>query len=195
MSRATRLQLATLLGILMLCLQLSAALTGAALAGIEFSRIELLAAFLYRIGSYVEWSIESLPDTQASLRLCVVKHKQFGSSLRELDGEPLKGRVLSVRHLNWNDSLDGCHILFDGERGQRGTRLLARARLQRGLLTTSDRPGFACQGGILEFFDRDNSIKLRVNTDAAARAGLEISSNVLSLAEIETDERCVEKLR
>jgi hypothetical protein len=171
---------------------LSAAIAGPVSAGSDYTRVELLAAFLYRIGSYVEWTNDALPEEQSSLDLCVVGHDPLGISLTELEGEPLKDRVLHVRRLRAKDSLTGCHILFIGDHGKQGAQLIERASTRTGLLITSDRRAFACAGGTLQFYDQGNSISLKINLDAAKRADLQFSSNFLSLTKIKTDKSCKE---
>lgn len=185
-----RLRSARKLGVLILCFFSNTAIVGTASAGSQITPTELLAVFLYRIGSYVEWTDDALPKTQTSLDLCIVERSQLGIPLTELEGEPLKDRVFHVRQLRAKDSLQGCHILFIGDQGKRGARLIERARLRTGLLITSDRRGFACEGGTLQFYSHGNHLGLKVNLDAVKRAEVRLSSNLLKIAKIETDHSC-----
>ena len=45
-------------------------------------------------------------------------------------------------------------------------------------------PGFAQAGGIIGFVTTNNKIKLQININAAKEAGLNISSKLLSVANI-----------
>jgi len=55
---------------------------------------------------------------------------------------------------------------------------------QHFVLTVSDMPGFVQSGGIIGFETVNNKIKLQVNLSTAKTANLNISSKLLSVAEI-----------
>jgi hypothetical protein len=52
------------------------------------------------------------------------------------------------------------------------------------VLTAADRPDFAKRGGVFNFGRKEDAVSLELNTGAARRAGLQISSKVLALAAI-----------
>lgn len=54
----------------------------------------------------------------------------------------------------------------------------------RKVLTVGEFEGFAKRGGMINFIIVDNRIAFEINIDAARRAGLSISSQLLKLAEI-----------
>jgi len=56
------------------------------------------------------------------------------------------------------------------------------------VLTVSDDPGFAPSHGIIELVVANGRMQFAVNTDAANRAGLRLSSRLLGLARIVRDE-------
>ena len=58
------------------------------------------------------------------------------------------------------------------------------ARGKTGLLTVSDIKGFAAAGGVIELFAEDGKMRFEINTRAAQRAGLRISSQLLKLARV-----------
>ncbi|MEM6641185.1 MAG: YfiR family protein, partial [Pseudomonadota bacterium] len=57
------------------------------------------------------------------------------------------------------------------------------------VLTVSDAPDFALDGGVIELSTRDNRVQISINVSASKRAGLEISSQLLELAKIVDDRR------
>ena len=71
-------------------------------------------------------------------------------------------------------------IGFDFEAG-RIDELLAGLR-HKPVLTVSDADDFTKQGGIIQLRLVDRKIRFEINVDAAERAGLNISSKLLSLA-------------
>lgn len=55
------------------------------------------------------------------------------------------------------------------------------------VLLVGDFPGFAGAGGALQFIIEDNRVRFLINTDAAQRAGLRLSSKLLSVAKLVHD--------
>jgi len=155
-----------------------------------FTREELMAVFLYRLGSYVEWPESSLAAEDPTLQLCIVGRDPFGSALSYHAGAPLKGRSFEIKRIDPGDPIEGCQILFLSASETRGRRVLERLATLHGVLSTSDRPDFTCRGGILRFYVAEESLKLEIDPDAAQRAGLQISSKVLSLAQIREPDAC-----
>jgi hypothetical protein len=52
------------------------------------------------------------------------------------------------------------------------------------VLTVGDSAGFLERGGVIRFRVEDNKVRFDINPDAAARAHLEVSSQLLKLATI-----------
>jgi hypothetical protein len=55
------------------------------------------------------------------------------------------------------------------------------------VLLVGEFPGFAGAGGTLQFTIEDNRVRFLINTDAAQRAGLRLSSKLLSVATVVHD--------
>jgi hypothetical protein len=56
------------------------------------------------------------------------------------------------------------------------------------ILTVSEIEGFAQRGGIINFIIVEKKIRFEINPDAAKQVGIHISSQLLQLARIVTDE-------
>jgi hypothetical protein len=54
-------------------------------------------------------------------------------------------------------------------------------------LVVGETSGFAAAGGTIEFTLEDNRVRFTINTDAADRAGLMLSSKLLALAKLVHD--------
>jgi len=55
---------------------------------------------------------------------------------------------------------------------------------QSAVLLVGEESGFAKQGAVVNFFIESNRVRFEINTEAARRAQLKISSKLLSLAKI-----------
>jgi hypothetical protein len=144
----------------------------------------LTAAFLFNFAKFTEWPAEAPHD--GPLTICVAGDPDVVSALeRIVRGRPLAGR--DVAALNVSGGWRSCHVLYltglDAGRSQRIVDELKGAPV----LTVSDREGFTEQGGIVGLVADGGKIRFKINTDAAERARLRLSSRVLSLATVVKD--------
>ena len=80
--------------------------------------------------------------------------------------------------------LEPSHILFiSSSEKARLPQILVNLK-GASVLTVGEMVQFAQGGGIINFTRRKNKIRLEINLDAAKRAGLKISSQLLKLAKI-----------
>jgi hypothetical protein len=56
------------------------------------------------------------------------------------------------------------------------------------VLTLSDDPSFAHQGGIAHFYVQDDRLRFAINLEAARRAQLKLSSRLLTMATLINDQ-------
>jgi len=153
--------------------------------GLNASQDELKAVFLFNFTQFVEWPADAFTHRSAPFIIGVYGPDIFGKHLDEavrnerVDGHPI--RVLPVSSVA---EISHCHMLFVNK-----SQLSEFYSLQlqlRGLtiLTVSDGGDFCKSGGTIGFIQDKNKIRLQINMDAAADAGLKISSKLLRLAEI-----------
>jgi len=149
---------------------------------------QVKAAFLYNFAKFVEWPREAFRDADAAFVICVVDDEEFADALdRAIQGKTVDGRGFQVRRLPASDPTDFCQILYLGAAGS--SRLAGLLETLRGapVLTVGDALGFIRHGGIINFIVRDNRLRFEINPDAASRAGLRISSKLLTLASVVRD--------
>jgi hypothetical protein len=151
------------------------------------SEYSIKAAYLYNLSGFVSWP-EPGPQHNDEFRLCVLGNDPFGEVLDTLSGKPVHGRSLKVRRLTAAATIDTCHLVYISESEIERYAILLGMIRSRPVLTVSDIDGFALHGGIIRFKLVDNRVRLEINPEAAERAGLKISSKLLSLATIVSDE-------
>jgi hypothetical protein len=179
----------TVLGTLpTLCLLCAARLPAQAqLPGGEASQeYAIKAAFLYNFGRYVQWPPESFPRDDAPLVIGVLGSDPFGALLDEIaETKKIEGRPIIVRRLAAMTTYKPCHILFVAASASAEDKLAAIKLAQRSpVLLVGEEPGFAEQGGTINFFVDQNKVRFEINTEVAKREQLKISSKLLSLAKI-----------
>ena len=136
------------------------------------------AAYLLNFTRYVEW-----PASDSQLSICVMGSDPFGRILdATVAGQTVQGRPLEVRRVQTASEAIGCEVVFvSAETWRRNPRSL-KALGNAGSLTVGESEQFARGGGVIGFVIRDETVRFVVNDAARDRAGLRISSRMLSLA-------------
>ncbi len=148
---------------------------------------QVKAAFVYNFVQFVRWPDAAFADAASPLVLCVVGADPAGDELDALSGRTVQGRPMVVKHATALEEAGECHVLYlDGAAAERWTRTGPK-REAKPVLAIADQQGFAARGGLINFFKAGGRIRFAINRAAAQRAGLTISSKLLSLAEIVGD--------
>ena len=160
---------------------------GAATAADSASEAAVKAAFVYNFAKFIQWQPDATGAARNYVRICTAGiDTQLADGIAALEGKPVQSRIVAVRRDAKAADLDTCNVLLVGS----GTRTLADdARERTGLLTVSDVRGFAAAGGIIELFIEDGKVRFEINTRAAQRAGLTISSQLLKLARVTPEQQ------
>jgi hypothetical protein len=141
----------------------------------------LKAAFLRRFPDFVEWPSAAWHGA-AAVHLCVLRPNPLRQELERLvSGEALNGRPFSVREVAGPAAVRGCHLLFVGGDAPRRDDVL-KAAVGLPVLTVGEGERFLDAGGIIALRIVERRVRFDVNTAAARKAGLRISSQLLSLA-------------
>jgi len=146
---------------------------------------QVKAAFLFNFAKFVEWPPGSFPDASAPLQICVFGQDPFGEALRNIANEKtVNGRKLEVHQVADLQHARSCHILFIASSGKASVKQIVEALRGASVLTVGDTKGFAEQGGMINFVLENDRVQFEVSSKAAERAGLKISSKLLSVAKL-----------
>ena len=155
--------------------------------GQEIEEYQVKAAYLYNFAKFVEWPAQSFAGAASPIVICILGDDPFGGALHEVvRGKTASGRTLVIRAISDLPAARGCHILFISATEWRRTRLLLTSLSGAGLLTVGEAGGFGASGGIINFKLDGGRVRFQINVAAARQAGVQISSKLLSLAEIIT---------
>jgi hypothetical protein len=149
-------------------------------ASLEF---EVKAAFLLNFARFVDWPSASAA-TPGSFVVGVLGADAFAETVeRAVAGKTVGGHEVVVRRVRSVSGAQACRILFVGSAAPAASsRVLAELEEKHVLtVTDADRPG---GGGVIRFFVEDRRVRFEVDLDAADRAGLKISSRLLSVARV-----------
>jgi hypothetical protein len=128
---------------------------------------------------YVEW-----PSPGPALVIGFMGDSAGARTLeRAAAGVSVNGRPLRVARSGWENLPGSCDALYVSETVSPADVSKALGRIKdRNILTMGESHEFVEQGGILGLVDRNDHIRIEVNPDTAQRAGIKISSHVLTLA-------------
>ena len=143
---------------------------------------EVKAAFLYNFTRFIVWP-DGLPRGSEPFRLCVVAEQAMTKAVEQtVAGETVNGRPLQAVVPRTSEQAKSCQILFVG-RGElrEASRLLSAVR-DLPVLTVSDAPGFAAQGGAIEFALENRRVRFEINLQATDRAKLKPGANLIQVA-------------
>jgi hypothetical protein len=153
------------------------------------SDYQLKAAFLFNFAKFIDWPNSSFISPQSPFTICILGQDPFGSVLDDtLKRKTIGGRPIAVRRLK--DKTDGrqCQMVFVSSSESGHLAEIIGSLQAANVLLVGESNRFAVSGGTIELTLEDNHIRFKINTDAADRSGLTVSSKLLALAKIVHDE-------
>ena len=148
---------------------------------IAFEEEQIKAAFLYHFATFVQWP-EASPSDGAFV-IAVLGADRVASELEEfLPGRRIRGRPMEVRRLRSIDQLEDEAVVFVGADAGSGLPELVYKVEGRPMLVVTETPGALKDGSMINFQLVDRRVRFEISRTAAERAGLELSSRLLSAA-------------
>lgn len=142
---------------------------------------EVKAAFLLNFTKFVDWPAAAFTAPNAPLTICVLGRDPFGRVLDQIvQGEAVDGHKLEVRRITEAPPAGSCQVVFVNPSEEDLTKLLSGFRA--GVLTVGEGETFVRRGGVIGFVIENRRVRFDINRSAAERAGLRLSSRLLSVA-------------
>jgi len=145
---------------------------------------EIKAAFLYNFAKFVEWPAKPLADTSATIIIGVLGEDPFGGALETIKGKTIEGRQVATKRFKSVRDLEVSHILFISSSEKERLGEIMKVLKDRSVLTVSEMAGFVEAGGTINFIIEGNKVRFEINAVNAERAGLRLSSRLLSVAKV-----------
>lgn len=140
------------------------------------------ATYLYKLAPFVNWPPTAFATATAPFRICVVGDDPFDDYLdKAVAGRGLGAHPFEVRHLDDLTPAMDCQIAFISRVAPQSVHDALEAVSGTPVLTVTDTAAEG-QGGIVQFVIRDGRVVFEVDTAAATRNHLTISSKLLQLA-------------
>lgn len=149
---------------------------------------EVKAALLYKLIKYTAWPASAFPNAEAPLVILVLGPDPFEGALESvLANKQLHGRSLSVLRSAAVPEQIAAHLVFVGGLPAAGITATLSACRARPILTVSESPGFARQGGFVHLFEKQGKPRFEINIDRQEDTGLSLDVELLKLADIFTE--------
>jgi hypothetical protein len=164
----------------------SALASGSACAGqlpaTSTPEAQIKAGIVFNLAQVVSW-----PDSAATTTafgIGVIGHDDSDPALFSLANKTVRGRGLALRDTLSPAAFGEVQIVYISRSQATSLGSLLATLAGRPVLTVSELDGFCEQGGMVQMRRERNRVQLRVNREAAERAGLRLSSQLLKVAEI-----------
>lgn len=147
------------------------------------SEYQVKAAFIYNFARFIEWPTQSYFAADSPMIIGVLGKNDFGDNLAQIiNGKEIKGHPLQFKEFESVAEATNCQVLFISKSEQSDFPKIIVQLQGANILTVSDGDNFISAGGMINLVIVDQKIRFQINNDAAKKAGLTISSKLLSLA-------------
>jgi hypothetical protein len=147
---------------------------------------QVIAAFLFNFAKFDEW-----PEPQLGpVAICILGKDLFGEALeRVMEGKSVNQRPIVIRRTDDLDVARCCQVLFVSLSEAGRMVQIVKALRDTSALSVSEIPRFCKSGGVIMFAMEGQRIRFHINSAAAVRANLNISSKLLQLAVAAPDDK------
>jgi hypothetical protein len=146
---------------------------------------EIKAAFLYNFTKFVDWPAQTFANADAPIVIGVLGDSPCVQALERLvKDRKVNGRTIVVRRIASAAEAKLTQMLFVSSAQEAQFAALEPALQSLPVLTVGESPGFASQGGAIDFVPQGDKIRFEININAAEHAGLKISAQLQKLAAV-----------
>lgn len=142
------------------------------------------AAFLFNFLKFVTWPPERTPAEREPYVLCVIGDARFTHTVEQaVQDKTVSGHAVEVRDLAPGAPLRACHLAYlaPGPAPSAAESALGSASAN-GVLTVHEAQA-AVPSGVMRFFLDQKRVRFEINTAAAERENLRLSSRLMGVAE------------
>ena len=156
----------------------------------QFSEYELKAAYLFNFGKFVQWPEEAFKKSTDPFIIGIYGNDPFGNILQQTTlNKTLQNRPIIIVNISNIEDAPACHILFICKTNKYSLNVILQSLNNKPVLTVGDNIDDFCQlGGIINFTGQHSQKRFEINNKAATKILLIISSKLLALSRIITDD-------
>jgi hypothetical protein len=148
---------------------------------LQAGEFQVKAAFLLNFADFVRWPEGALADD--TFTIGILGQDPFDSALDSLAGKTARGRRVVVRRYDDPEDARAADILFICASEKRALPRILKTIRGNSILTVGDSKNFGRSGVMINLLLLHKRVGFEINLAAAHRDGLQISSNLLKLAQ------------
>jgi hypothetical protein len=146
----------------------------------ETQEYTLKAAFLYRFTDYVDWGNN---NSGTDFTIAVLGKSGITDPLIEIAKEKrAQGKRIVIKEYQNINDIGDCQILFVSNDYRPGIESVIPKLTGKPILIVAEQTDACAKGAHINFLVSENKLKFEINMNAAAVAGLKISSQLLQHA-------------
>lgn len=148
---------------------------------------DLKATLLFNFSQFSQWPPGSLGPTNAPFVIGIIGADPFGKFIDDLvANEHVEGHRIQIRRFTTATEATAAKIVFIPHSELKHAPSILSALDNKPILTVCELPdrSTGTQGCVIALVNKENTIRIRINLDAARKTGIVISSKVLHFAEI-----------
>lgn len=144
---------------------------------------QVKAAFIFNFAKFVDWPPQAFAQTNSPIVVGVLGRNVFGDNLEKvIRDKTINNRPFKFIQITSPAEGRHCHILFVSPSEKDNVRKIVEDLHNASVLTVGETDHFTDAGGMINFVFEGQNIRFEINNTAAKKAGLQISSKLLSLA-------------
>ncbi len=172
---------------ILICLVLSLTLVQRTAYAVDAAEeYDIKAAYLMNLGNFVTWPKEALAEAGNQFNICTLGGDPFMGALEFfLEKYPtIKEYPVVVKHFEQVQETFNCHVLFVDKTEVFNLTNITQKLKNKPILLVSDLDHFVSNGGMVQFFQRNNKIRLMLAPEALTDVGLQANANLLRVAKL-----------
>jgi YfiR/HmsC-like len=151
----------------------------------SLTEYQVKALFLLNFTKYVTWPSNAFAETNSPFAIGIYGEDKFGEDLEKaLAGKNVGGRSIVIQSIKNADDSAKCQIVFISNSEKKRTPEIVAQLQSAPVLTVGETELFTDQGGIINLSKKEGKVRLEINLQAAQLANLQISSKLLTVADV-----------
>jgi len=181
---------ALFIGFMFSCMFFSGTTLVAGEKAVKATASDLKAAYIINFIRFAEWPDSVRENPRDSLLINVLNDQKVYDILKVISKKKIGRQMnLEVQSCSTTACIKQSSIIFIGQSEGAKHHKLLKSLTGKPVLTISDIPEFARQGGMIEIEQTDSKMTFIINLDTVKKADLYVSSQLLQLANVITGER------
>lgn len=138
-----------------------------------------------KIAKFISWN-----DDDSKELVITIFNNKFGNYFDELyQDKKIKGKNVVINYIDKIEQIKNTHILYICNSDFNTLNNIFNHTKDKKIVTISDIRGFAQKGGMVQIYQKNLKLKLKINLDVANKKDINIKSSLLRIVDIVRDNK------